>query len=57
MELSIFVLAACKLPSPILQQFSLREKSNAPSSARVRMTTGPKSVKRIASLMSMALEM
>ena len=36
---------------------SLRESNAAASSARVRMTTGPKSVKRIASLTSKALEM
>ena len=56
-ELSISVLAAMQASVPHLQQISLREKSNAASSARVGMTTGPKSVKRIASLMSMTLEM
>jgi hypothetical protein len=42
---------------PIFATISLRGKSNTASSARVRMTTRPKSVKRIASLMSMTLEM
>jgi hypothetical protein len=57
MELSISVLAAMQASVPFFATISLRGKSNTASSARVRMTTGPKSVKRIASLMSMTLEM